>query len=78
MKYAEIHPTATGRRIAGVLRRAIGRLLPFHLVVTDTALVCTMMYDNVHWPHQGLDGGHAVSALPSVLFHAAAKGALTE
>jgi len=42
MKYSEIHPTATSRRIAGVLRRAIGRLPPFHLVGTDNAMVVTM------------------------------------
>jgi transposase len=42
MKYAEIHPPGASRRIAGVLRRAIGRLPPFHLAVTDNAMVFTM------------------------------------
>ena len=42
MKYSEIHPTASSPRIAGVLRRAIGQLPPFHLVVTDNAMVFTM------------------------------------
>jgi hypothetical protein len=37
MKSAEIHPTAASRRSAGVLRRAMGRLPPLHLVGTDTA-----------------------------------------
>ncbi|GAB4187163.1 MAG: hypothetical protein Fur005_49090 [Roseiflexaceae bacterium] len=42
MKYSEIHPTASSKRIAEVLRRAIGRLPPFFLVVTDNAMVFTM------------------------------------
>ena len=42
MKYSEIHTTASSKRIAEVLRRAVARLPPFHLVVTDNAMVFTM------------------------------------
>jgi transposase len=47
MKSAEIHPPGASRRSAGVLRRAIGRLPPFHLAGTDTAMGVTM----AHAPH---------------------------
>jgi transposase InsO family protein len=44
LKYSEIHPRLSSRRVAGVLRRAVGRLPPSHLVVTDNALVFTMAH----------------------------------
>ena len=44
MKYSEIHTTASSKRIAEVLRRSIGRLPPFFLVVTDNAMAFTMAY----------------------------------
>lgn len=44
LKYSEIHPSASSKRVAEVLRRAIGRLPPFFLVVTDNAMVFTMAY----------------------------------
>ena len=47
MKSTEIHPPGASRRSAGVLRRAIGRLPPFHLAGTDTAMGVTM----AHAPH---------------------------
>lgn len=44
LKYSEIHPQATSRQVAAVLERSLSRLPPFHLVVTDNALVFTMAY----------------------------------
>jgi transposase InsO family protein len=44
LKYSEIHPQATSRQVAAVLERSISRLPPFHLVVTDNAMVFTMAY----------------------------------
>ena len=44
IKYSEILPRATSRQIANVVRRAIARLPPFHLIVTDNAMVFTMAY----------------------------------
>lgn len=44
LKYSEIHSTGSSKRAAEVLRRAVGRLPPFFLVVTDNALVFTMAY----------------------------------
>ncbi len=44
MKYAAIHTTASSTRVAEVLRRAVKRLAPCFLVVTDTAMVCTLAY----------------------------------
>lgn len=44
IKYSEIHSTASSKRVAEVLRRAVGRLPPFFLVVTDNAMVFTMAY----------------------------------
>lgn len=42
VKHAEIHPRLSSRRVAATLRRARDRLPPFHLVVTDKAMVFTM------------------------------------
>lgn len=44
LKYSEIQAQATSRQVAAVLERSISRLPPFHLVVTDNALVFTMAY----------------------------------
>ena len=44
LKYSEIHSSASSKRVAEVLRRAVGRLPPFFLVVTDNAMVFTMAY----------------------------------
>lgn len=44
MKYSEIHPCLSSRQVAATLRRALDRLPPFHLVVTDNAMVFTMAY----------------------------------
>ncbi len=44
VKYSEIHPQASRKRVAAVLERAVSRLPPFHLVVTDNAMVVTMAY----------------------------------
>ena len=44
IKYSEIHPRVTSKLIGAVLERSIGRLPPFHLVVTDNAMVFTMAY----------------------------------
>jgi transposase InsO family protein len=44
IKYSEIHRHATSAQVAAVLERAIGRLPPFFLVVTDNAMVFTMAY----------------------------------
>lgn len=44
MKYSEIHPNQRSRTIAAVLERAIPQLPPFHLVVTDNAMMFTMAY----------------------------------
>ncbi|MDW8212333.1 MAG: integrase core domain-containing protein [Roseiflexaceae bacterium] len=44
MKHSEIHPRLSSRRVAATLRRARDRLPPFHLVVTDNAMVFTMDY----------------------------------
>lgn len=44
MKYSEIHPTQTSAAIARVLAQAVTRLPPFHLVVTDNAMMFTMAY----------------------------------
>lgn len=42
MKYSEIHRTHSSKIVAAVLQRAIGRLPPFFLVVTDNAWVFTL------------------------------------
>lgn len=44
IKYSEIHRRARSKQAAAVLERSLGRLPPFHLVVTDNALVFTMAY----------------------------------
>lgn len=44
MKYSEIHTSMSSKRVSGVLERAIERLPPFHLVVTDNAMTFTMAY----------------------------------
>lgn len=44
IKYSEIVPRATSPVVAAFLRRAIRRLPPFYLVVTDNAMVFTMAY----------------------------------
>lgn len=44
LKYSEIHSSASSKRVGEVLERAIERLPPFHLVVTDNAWVFTMAY----------------------------------
>ncbi len=44
LKYSEIHTTASSKRVAEVLTRAVSRLPPFFLVVTDNAMVFTMAY----------------------------------
>jgi len=44
LKYSEIHPEASSARVADVLERAVSRLPPFHLVVTDNAWCFTMAY----------------------------------
>jgi transposase InsO family protein len=44
MKYSEMHPRASSTQVAAVLQRAVNRLPPFHLVVTDNAMVFTMAY----------------------------------
>lgn len=43
-KYSEIHRSMSSKRIGAVLERAVARLPPFHLVVTDTAMRFTMAY----------------------------------
>ncbi len=50
MKYSEIHPDQRSATIAGVVERAMSRLPPFWLVVTDNALMFTMEY-SAH-PHR--------------------------
>ena len=44
MKYSEIHTSMSSKRIGAVLERSLGRLPPFHLVVTDKAMALTMAY----------------------------------
>lgn len=44
VKYSEIHPKATSQCVAEVLQRAMDRLPPFFLVVTDNAMIFTMEY----------------------------------
>ena len=44
VKYSAIHPQATSVIVAAVLERAVSRLPPFHLVVTDNAMIFTMAY----------------------------------
>ena len=44
MKYSEIHANQRSETIAGVLQRAMTALPPFHLVVTDNAMMFTMTY----------------------------------
>lgn len=44
MKYSEIHPDQSSARVAEVLERAVSRLPPFYLVVTDNAWCFTMRY----------------------------------
>ena len=44
LKYSEIHTTASSKRVAEVLQRAVKRLPPFFLVVSDNAMVFTMAY----------------------------------
>ena len=44
IKYSEIHRSLSSKRVAAVLERAVARLPPFHLVVTDNAMVFTMAY----------------------------------
>ena len=44
IKYSEIHHRIRSKRVAEVLERAIARLPPFHLVVTDNAMIFTMAY----------------------------------
>lgn len=44
LKYSEIHAQATSRQVAAVLERSVSRLPPFHLVVTDNAMIFTMAY----------------------------------
>lgn len=44
IKYSEIHTTMSSKRVSAVLERAIERLPPFHLVVTDNAMSFTMAY----------------------------------
>jgi transposase InsO family protein len=44
MKYSEITRQATSAQVAAVLERSLDRLPPFHLVVTDNAMVFTMAY----------------------------------
>ena len=44
LKYSEIHPHATSVLVAAVLERAVERLPPFYVVVTDNALIWTMAY----------------------------------
>ncbi len=44
MKYVEIHTSMSSKRVSAVLERAVRRLPPFHLVVTDTAMTFTMAY----------------------------------
>jgi transposase InsO family protein len=47
MKYSEIHARQTSRIVADVLQRAVARLPPFYLVVTDNAMLFTM-YNTPH------------------------------
>lgn len=44
MKYSEIHPSMRSKRVSEVLQRAVKRLPPFHLVVTDNAMSFTLAY----------------------------------
>jgi transposase InsO family protein len=44
MKYSEIHPSMSSKRVSTVLERSVARLPPFHLVVTDNAMTFTMAY----------------------------------
>ena len=44
LKYSEIHPSVSSKRVAEVLKRAVERLPPFFLVVTDNATLFTMAY----------------------------------
>ena len=44
VKYSEIHPQASSKCVAAVLERAVSHVPPFHLVVTDNAMVFTMAY----------------------------------
>lgn len=44
MKYSEVHARASSTQVAAVLERAVSRLPPFYLVVTDNAMVFTMAY----------------------------------
>ena len=50
MKYSEIHTSMSSKRLSAVLERSVARLPPFHLVVTDNAMVFTMAY-SAH-PHR--------------------------
>lgn len=44
MKYSEIHPNQRSSTISDVLERAVLRLPPFYLVITDNAMMFTMQY----------------------------------
>ncbi len=44
MKYSEMHTSMSSKRVGAVLERAMARLPPFHLVVTDNAMAFTMAY----------------------------------
>jgi transposase InsO family protein len=44
MKYSELHTSMSSKRVSAVLERALMRLPPFHLVVTDNAMTFTMAY----------------------------------
>lgn len=44
MKYSEIHTSMSSKRVSSVLERAVKRVPPLHLVVTDNAMTFTMAY----------------------------------
>ena len=54
LKYSEIHPSVSSKRVAEALKRAVERLPPFFLVVTDNATLFTMAY-TAH-PERKADG----------------------
>ena len=55
LKYSEIHPNQRSGTIASVLERAVLRLPPFHLVVTNNAMMFTLAY-TAH-PHRRTASG---------------------
>ena len=61
MKYSEIVPQMTSRRVAAVWCRGIARRPPCHLVITDNALVFTMA--STRYPERQTTFERTVTAL---------------